>query len=84
MVINVLACLYPLGLSGPPSGGLRCQPCGDSLTAPCHFCFPACSLLPHPRSAEFSYTHRHLCEFTGLDLEMQIHEHYFEVCEGVG
>lgn len=29
--------------------------------------------------AENSFTHRHLCEFTGLDLEMEIKEHYFEV-----
>jgi aspartyl-tRNA synthetase len=29
--------------------------------------------------AENSNTHRHLCEFTGLDLEMAIHEHYDEV-----
>jgi len=29
--------------------------------------------------AEDSYTHRHLCEFTGLDLEMEIKKHYFEV-----
>ncbi|RWR82117.1 Aspartyl/Asparaginyl-tRNA synthetase [Cinnamomum micranthum f. kanehirae] len=28
--------------------------------------------------AEDSYTHRHLCEFTGLDVEMEIKEHYFE------
>lgn len=31
--------------------------------------------------AENSNTHRHLCEFTGLDLEMQIKEHYFEVLD---
>lgn len=30
--------------------------------------------------AENSHTHRHMCEFTGLDLEMEIKEHYFEVC----
>lgn len=29
--------------------------------------------------AEDSYTHRHLCEFTGLDIEMEIKEHYSEV-----
>ncbi|RZR92746.1 hypothetical protein BHM03_00021104 [Ensete ventricosum] len=28
--------------------------------------------------AEDSYTHRHLCEFVGLDVEMEIKEHYFE------
>ncbi|KAL2318826.1 hypothetical protein Fmac_032702 [Flemingia macrophylla] len=28
--------------------------------------------------AEDSYTHRHLCEFTGLDVEMVIKRHYFE------
>eukprot|EP00752_Nemacystus_decipiens_P010383 g9253.t1 len=31
--------------------------------------------------AEKSRTHRHLCEFTGLDFEMVIKEHYFEVLE---
>ncbi|GAX82774.1 hypothetical protein CEUSTIGMA_g10200.t1 [Chlamydomonas eustigma] len=31
--------------------------------------------------AEDSYTHRHLCEFMGLDFEMQIYEHYFEVLD---
>ncbi len=31
--------------------------------------------------AEKSYTHRHLCEFTGLDFEMEIKEHYFEVLD---
>jgi aspartyl/asparaginyl-tRNA synthetase len=31
--------------------------------------------------AEKSFTHRHLCEFTGLDLEMAINEHYNEVLD---
>ncbi|KAF8065924.1 IBI1 [Scenedesmus sp. PABB004] len=31
--------------------------------------------------AENSYTHRHLCEFTGLDFEMAIYEHYSEVMD---
>ncbi|XP_068641796.1 aspartate--tRNA ligase 2, cytoplasmic [Aristolochia californica] len=31
--------------------------------------------------AEDSFTHRHLCEFTGLDVEMEIKEHYFEVLD---
>ena len=31
--------------------------------------------------AENSNTHRHLCEFTGLDVEMAITEHYGEVLE---
>ena len=31
--------------------------------------------------AENSNTHRHLCEFHGLDLEMAINEHYFEVLD---
>ena len=33
------------------------------------------------RRAEKSFTHRHLCEFTGLDFEMQISEHYDEVLD---
>ncbi len=31
--------------------------------------------------AENSNTHRHLCEFTGLDFEMAINEHYYEVLD---
>ncbi|PKA65826.1 Asparagine--tRNA ligase, chloroplastic/mitochondrial [Apostasia shenzhenica] len=31
--------------------------------------------------AEDSFTHRHLCEFIGLDVEMEIKEHYFEVID---
>ncbi|KAI9998681.1 hypothetical protein PInf_003270 [Phytophthora infestans] len=31
--------------------------------------------------AENSSTHRHMCEFVGLDLEMTIKEHYHEVLE---
>ncbi|XP_037431330.1 aspartate--tRNA ligase 2, cytoplasmic-like [Triticum dicoccoides] len=31
--------------------------------------------------AEDSNTHRHLCEFVGLDAEMEIMRHYFEVCD---
>ena len=31
--------------------------------------------------AENSHTRRHLCEFTGLDLEMTINEHYMETLE---
>jgi len=31
--------------------------------------------------AENSNTNRHLCEFTGLDMEMTIREHYFEVLD---
>jgi len=33
--------------------------------------------------AENSHTRRHLCEFTGLDLEMAINEHYMETLEVV-
>lgn len=31
--------------------------------------------------AEKSNTHRHMTEFTGLDLEMEIKEHYFEILD---
>ncbi|VAH85965.1 unnamed protein product [Triticum turgidum subsp. durum] len=31
--------------------------------------------------AEDSNTHRHLCEFVGLDAEMEIMRHYFEICD---
>ncbi|KAL6296507.1 hypothetical protein ACE6H2_004649 [Prunus campanulata] len=34
--------------------------------------------------AEDSYTHRHLCEFIGLDVEMEIKSHYSEVMDIVG
>jgi aspartyl-tRNA synthetase len=33
----------------------------------------------HVFRAEDSNTHRHLCEFVGLDAEMEIMRHYFEV-----
>ena len=29
--------------------------------------------------AENSHTHRHMCEFVGLDMEMEFREHYHEV-----
>ncbi|KAJ4895754.1 Class II aminoacyl-tRNA and biotin synthetases superfamily protein [Raphanus sativus] len=31
--------------------------------------------------AEDSFTHRHLCEFVGLDVEMEIDEHYSEIMD---
>lgn len=34
--------------------------------------------------AENSNTNRHLCEFTGLDLEMEFKNHYFEVLDLIG
>ena len=34
--------------------------------------------------AENAFTHRHLCEFTGLDLEMEFYEHYHEVLQLIG
>lgn len=34
--------------------------------------------------AENSYTHRHMCEFTGLDLEMEIKENYYELMDLMG
>ena len=35
------------------------------------------------RRAEKSFTHRHLCEFTGLDMEMAIERHYSEAMDVV-
>lgn len=34
--------------------------------------------------AENSNTHRHLCEFIGLDLEMAFNYHYHEVVDLIG
>ena len=34
--------------------------------------------------AEDSNTNRHLCEFTGLDIEMIFNQHYFEVLDLLG
>jgi aspartyl/asparaginyl-tRNA synthetase len=34
--------------------------------------------------AENSFTHRHMCEFIGLDLEMAIKEHYDELLDFMG
>lgn len=40
--------------------------------------------IGHVFRAEKSFTHRHLCEFIGLDAEMQIKESYFEVTNVIG
>lgn len=37
--------------------------------------------IGHVYRAEDSFTHRHLCEFVGLDVEMEINEHYSEVMD---
>lgn len=34
--------------------------------------------------AENSFTHRHMCEFTGLDIEMAIKENYYEIFDLIG
>lgn len=34
--------------------------------------------------AENSFTHRHMCEFTGLDIEMTIKENYHELLDLMG
>lgn len=34
--------------------------------------------------AEKSFTHRHMTEFTGLDIEMTIKEHYYEALDIFG
>ncbi len=39
-------------------------------------------LFPIVFRAENSNSHRHLCEFVGLDVEMAIFEHYHEVRSG--
>lgn len=31
--------------------------------------------------AEKSFTHRHMCEFTGLDMEMEIKENWHELLD---
>ena len=40
-----------------------------------------CSRLARCLRWKTQATHRHLCEFTGLDMEMAIKEHYFEVLD---
>ncbi|OMO90006.1 Aspartyl/Asparaginyl-tRNA synthetase, class IIb [Corchorus olitorius] len=39
--------------------------------------------IGHVFRAEDSYTHRHLCEFIGLDVEMEIKDHYSELMDMV-
>lgn len=34
--------------------------------------------------AENSFTHRHMCEFVGLDVEFAIKEHYMEILDFFG
>lgn len=40
--------------------------------------------IGHVFRAEKSFTNRHLCEFIGLDGEMEIKEHYSEVLHVIG
>ena len=40
--------------------------------------------IGHVFRAEKSFTHRHLCEFIGLDAEMEIKESYLEVTDIIG
>lgn len=40
--------------------------------------------IGHVFRAEKSFTHRHMCEFVGLDLEMEIKESYMEVLNTIG
>lgn len=40
--------------------------------------------IGHVFRAEKSLTHRHLCEFIGLDGEMEIKENYLEVLNVIG
>ena len=42
-----------------------------------YYCIP--THLPPVFRAEDSNTHRHLCEFVGMDVEMVFFEHYHEV-----
>lgn len=53
------------------------------MTAACSDLFKVFEIGPVFR-AENSNTHRHLCEFTGLDFEMEIVEHYHEVLHVLG
>lgn len=41
-----------------------------------------CRLVSICESHMFLMDRRHLCEFTGLDMEMEIMEHYSEALEG--
>jgi aspartyl-tRNA synthetase len=36
---------------------------------------------PEPHAVEHDAQRRHLTEFTGLDIEMEIKEHYFEALD---
>ena len=40
--------------------------------------------IGHVFRAEKSFTHRHMCEFIGLDIEMEIKESYMEVLKVIG
>lgn len=40
--------------------------------------------IGHVFRAEKSFTHRHMCEFVGLDFEMEIKESYMEVLKVIG
>lgn len=68
---------------------LQLRVCGGPCESMCtqHWTTPHLNLHLHPLPppSQNSYTHRHLCEFTGLDMEMNINESYHEVrgCAGI-
>ena len=69
-------CQQPCVLSTAQSGdGVASHVPGDQPLG------RACAWRGGARRAEKSFTHRHLCEFVGLDLEMAIDEHYSEVLD---
>lgn len=70
---NMLSCMY---------GGIDISSI-DCLERLINAVWPPCGLSDVWvwSRAENSNTHRHLCEFTGLDLEMEINEHYNEVLD---
>ena len=74
-------CVVP-SLPRPPSPlSLPFSPLSSLLPPPPPSLFPPVWLVFR---AEDSNTHRHLCEFVGLDVEMAFFEHYHEVIQVIG
>ena len=77
VVFHCLNCILTHSLPCPLLTSLLTHFSPSSSLYPHHL--PSSLLLSPVFRAEDSNTHRHLCEFVGLDIEMVFNEHYHEV-----
>ncbi|QHO01995.1 Aspartate--tRNA ligase 2, cytoplasmic [Arachis hypogaea] len=75
------AAVFRLGYKGHPACLIQ-SPQLHRQMAICAYFGRVFEISPAFR-AEDSFTHRHLCEFPGLDVEMEIKKHYYEIMDKV-